>query len=92
MSVEDRLVGMRDAFNGRRDQVRDRTQELVDAALDRIFAEPLVVPDAATALRLLSDDRLIEDSEDVGARMARFDDRHAEKQQVLGKGLKRYLN
>ena len=72
MSVEDRLVGMRDALNGRRDQVRDRTQELVDAALDRIFAEPLDVPDAGTALRLLSDDRLIEDSEDVGARMARF--------------------
>ena len=72
MSVEDRLVGMRDALNGRRDQVRDRTQELVDAALDRIFAEPLDVPDAGTALRLLSDDRQIEDSEDVGARMARF--------------------
>ena len=72
MSVEDRLVGMRDALNGRRDQVRDRTQELVDSALDRIFAEPLDVPDAGTALRLLSDDRLIEDSEDVGARMARF--------------------
>jgi len=72
MSVEDRLLVIRGALNGRRDQVRDRTQELVDAALDRIFAEPLVVPDSATALRLLSDDRLIEDSEDVGARMARF--------------------
>ena len=72
MSVEDRLLVIRGALNGRRDQVRDRTQELVDAALDRIFAEPLDVPDSATALRLLSDDRLIEDSEDVGARMARF--------------------
>lgn len=72
MSVEDRLLVIRDALNGRRDQVRDRTQELVDAALDRIFAEPLDVPDSATALRLLSDDGLIEDSEDVGARMARF--------------------
>jgi hypothetical protein len=61
MSVEDRLLGVRGAFNTRRDQVRDRTQELVDAALDRIFAEPLDVPDAGTALRLLSDDRLIED-------------------------------
>ena len=72
MSVEDRLLVIRDAFNGRRDQVRDRTQELVDAGLDRVFAEPLDVPDSQTALRMLSDDRLVNDSEEVGQRVARF--------------------
>lgn len=72
MNIEDNRHIAFDALRERRDALRERTQELVDAGLDRVFAEPLVVPDAATALRLLSDDRLIEDSEDVGARMARF--------------------
>ena len=53
-------------------QVQARTQDLVDAALDRVFAEPLSVPDGATARNLLADDRLVVDSAEVGQRLSRF--------------------
>jgi hypothetical protein len=72
MRADDILRTVTEAIRDRRDAVRDRTQELVDAALDRVFAEPLPVPDAATARALLADDRLLADSAEVGQRLTRF--------------------
>jgi hypothetical protein len=72
MRADEVLRAFTDAVRDRRDAVRGRTQELVDAALDRVFAEPLPVPDAATARALLADDRLVSDSAEVGQRLTRF--------------------
>lgn len=71
--IADGIIGRVDAaIRARTSQVQARTQDLVDAALDRVFAEPLSVPDGATARNLLADDRLLVDSAEVGQRLSRF--------------------
>ena len=72
MRPEELFRTVTEAIRERREAVRDRTQELVDAALDRVFDEPLPVPDGNAARVLLADDRLVTDSAEVGQRLTRF--------------------